>query len=263
MSDRKQAIESSPMNCIGVDQTGAVDHHGKPKPLHAAIITNEGQGLRLSPLRLRQLSHREISPEFNGESLESYIWVIDCVLGLPPGFPPLRKVMQRAAQKSCYGREAAREFFAELLLASKWESIPSRKVEILLGANSVFRNVPFQRNIQTGTFRIWKELGSDPQWFDLGGHEKRHRNRSWIIEGYPSLAWRKLFSVKTRSTDEFPKLLKSKFPFIKVSTSDLKEFRKSADACDAAVLAIQAATQEQTLAKFSSPMKPEGWILGA
>lgn len=252
------------MNFIGVDQTGAVGRDGRCKPLQAALLQKAGGRFELSPFQLRELSFKEFTRHPSSpQDPRNYTWVIDCVLGLPSGFPELRQVLELAAQTTQNGRQAAQDFFESLLAGSTWKVIPARKVELLVGANSVFRNKPFQRNIQTGTFRIWKELGADPDWFTLAGHEPRSGNRSWLIEGYPSFAWQQLFSVKKRSPQDFRVLLKNRFPDLHISKSNLTHFMNSTDACDAAVLALQAATQEESVAYYSQSLAPEGWILGA
>ncbi len=58
------------------------------------------------------------------------------------------------------GRDPAEDFFAALLKRAGVSGVPTRECERLSGANSVFIPRPYQKNVQTGTYRIWVELGA-------------------------------------------------------------------------------------------------------
>ena len=59
---------------------------------------------------------------------------------------------------------------------------------------SVFKNKPFQKNVQTGTFRIWKDLGSDKEYenFSFWPYETESLNKYTVCEAYPSLCRKEL-----------------------------------------------------------------------
>lgn len=145
------------------------------------------------------------------QNWESLI-LVDCVLGLPqvlsdlqtPPMEQLKAYMRQAAQTPSWGLRAGQNFFDELLRKHRLRDLPRRQSEIQLKANSVFTHQPFQKNIQTGTFRIWKDLGSDLQSlsnFLFWPFETLTKPNSHpvIAEGYPSLAWQYLGNGRRNS----------------------------------------------------------------
>src|SRR5690606_15146623 len=70
-------------------------------------------------------------------------------------------------------------------------------------ANSVFQSRPYQKNIQTGTYRIWKDLtsGGPTRWANIWPFETERSellDAPWIFEGFPSLLWREVLGLPTR-----------------------------------------------------------------
>jgi hypothetical protein len=235
----------------------------------------------------------------------------DCVFGLPSdmrrGNASLRQLLDRAARHDSaasepLGRQRSAAFFRNILNEftpdrhddKKW---PLRWCEQLASSNSVFQEHPFQKNIQSGTYRIWCELGRSLR--KQNGHAVRfwphdfttvhHANNAndthptgagqmmTIAEGYPSLYWKTFFGAKTRK----PKDLRA------LSTAALKDLGWSLtcphwevitndpDTADAAVLALAAFIMQSSSELFQrslscDPDSPatvfhadfEGWIAG-
>lgn len=246
---------------LGVDQTGAINTRGEPKPLPSCLII----GNQIRPFYLKKFNQHSLSEVLSpGEFINLKI-CMDCVLGLPKELKlPWRMAIQKASEIKTYGRAPAQSFFREILSERKIKHIPTRQVEALCRANSVFQERPFQKNIQTGTFRFWKEMALEPHWFyvpRLSGEKKYSRSRIPIMEGYPSLAWRLLFGVNRREPENLFRHLKTHFPEMRFSPVQLKLFQSDANLADAAVLALLA--RKLMNQELSGPATQEGWILGA
>lgn len=246
---------------LGVDQTGAVRADGTPKPLAAAVLANG----RIRPVFLDQLTARCLREMLESSDLSSLRVVVDCVLGLPKDVKPrFREGLRRSLRTSGYGRPPARLFFESFECG---EDLPRRQVEIQQRANSVFQTHPFQKNIQTGTFRIWKELASEPEWYCLPYLDGQFSpGLTPIFEGYPSLAWRKLLQVKSRQPEKLGALMKKHFPKIRMEREDQKKIERDPNLADAAVLALAGSVWLERRPFFWPPRsvaKYEGWILGA
>lgn len=277
---------------LGVDQTGASKKGGREAlPLSCCIGVWRGNQLRVvtagnlkKPLTLSRFQPEEIekilvSLEIN-QNIQSLLILVDCVLGLPnallppKGMPYLWEYFERAAQFSLGGKEFGRdvaEAFFDALLTSETESYPRRLCEILSGSNSVFQKRPFQKNIQTGTFRIWKDLGqTKKEWariwpFDL---EKSPQQGPWIFEGYPSLIWKNLLGSRTRDLKKLRKLVQDLPISLKIDT--WKWIESDPNQADAFVLMLggfllekrnQLWSPHPEFMKQPEPFQ-EGWILG-
>jgi len=238
---------------IGIDQTGAVDTKGRPKKLHAARLN----GNHIEVFKVSKLTDLDLK--------DVKIIAIDSVLGLPvsafPKSKSIRDLFQEAAKyqfkKKEFGMETAYQYFQRYL--DKRSDFPKRQCEELAQANSVFQKHPFQKNIGCGTFRIWKELGADPNWFYLWPHDDDYKNlktKPVIIEGYPSLIWKKLIQSPTRK-------LENLINYLKVNKITVSEKNLDPDSADAVVLAIAAKQfhlKPQT--RDFKNYEQEGWIMG-
>jgi hypothetical protein len=294
---------------FGVDQTGATLQGGKKaRPLPCAILIEESPRAWTSTWRVELLELESASLGCFQDALSragvpavewgSCALLLDCVLGLPhevcagseEGASFLWKLFKKAAaysyQGKSYGREAAEVFFAEILEQSGQKGIPTRQCEELAAANSVFRSRPFQKNIQTGTYRLWKDLGKE-----LGREASGWGNfwpanlwsspdlaRPWIFEGYPSWIWKRVLGLPHRDS----KLLKQLFDSgrmefadrVRVKASDWNLLLEDADLTDAFVLAIGGLALQDRKELWSPPLfqgltpeqkkriQREGWILG-
>lgn len=248
---------------LGIDQTGAISSNGKPKPLPAcAYIDNE-----LIFFYLSNFSRFEIEKNLGPLRPSKTKIILDCVLGLPSDIPlPLRHAITSTKRTRGFGRNVAMEFYRTIEQQSSVKK-PRRMVEVLARANSIFQEKPFQRNIQTGTFRFWKELSQEPSWYrfpQLG--EGYDGKRIPIFEGYPSFSWNALFQVKQRNPKNFLPLLKKRFPNCKMRKKFMVLTQKDPNLLDAAVLALHASGLAKSF--FSIPKDSslypaqEGWILG-
>lgn len=278
---------------IGIDQTGACKKNGeeaKALPVVLGFKKNhqwrfitsiENQKLTLKALNLAELE--SLLSQWNPKvDWESTAIIVDCVLGLPQSISPKKvrpdiwkKIFEASQFQSPYGnygRKPAEEFFLKFL-PKKAEGFPKRVCEKWSKSNSVFQSRPFQKNIQTGTFRLWRDIGqAGKPWakiwpYDLIEPSLRSKG-PWLFEGYPSLIWQKYLSCRHR----YPILLKRQ------ATKKLKEFEvddweiltKCPDHADAFVLSWGAAYLEQCnqlwvpFSGFEEKMKKlqEGWILG-
>jgi hypothetical protein len=251
---------------IGLDQTGAILKNGKPKPLPIAIVY-KNQKTFLSVGYIPNCSFSEIQKfilthyedDFKTEDVHI---LMDCVLGLPHKiYPPntsFREFLRLAAQQEGYGRIPARIFFKNILGQSP---ILTRQTEDLANANSVFLEYPFQKNIQTGTFRLWKDLGANPESFYIPYMERKKRKAFPIYEGYPSMSWKILFKTSSRKPDHFLKLSKKFFHNLHIDIHSKKLITKDANLADAATLALHM-SRDYSFFKYpkTRTIKKEGWI---
>lgn len=238
---------------LGVDQTGAVDGRGRAKALPSCLlIENEVRFFSLTSFDSIALEKRV--PK---EALTKLLICIDCVLGLPDEMNvSWRQALDLTKQYEGYGRSVAQEYFRSLGNGS----ILRRGVEVLCKANSVFQEQPFQKNIQTGTYRFWKDMAKDPDWFSaplVAG--ERNEGRVPVLEGYPTLLWKVLFKVNARSPAKLPELLKEHFPKLRWTDESQELVLKDPNYGDALVLAL-AASKFGAEAFKRVPSK-EGWIL--
>jgi hypothetical protein len=255
---------------LGIDQTGAVDKFGHAKPLPCCILKDG----RISFHQLKSFSYSEVENLFlsnksqhaNSQPTTSQLTIIvDCVLGVPVAInKKWRDCVQLTLNQPGFGRTSASEFFYQLGNGK----IHHRDTEMLCRANSLFREKPFQKNIQTGTFRFWKEMALDPNWFyaPMVRGERGHPSKIPIYEGYPSLSW-KIFGEKTRQTKNIKKLL-ARLPDIWSWTSAHQRLvDQDPNLADALLLALSgkyvlAKEKEILFAENSMLPSEEGYILG-
>jgi hypothetical protein len=274
---------------IGVDQTGAATRGGKSaKPLPCALARPSGRrGLRVE-LGTLPGATREDFADIGADGAKPVALLLDCVIGLPRGavgsrFPGEQGAwelfrmasLRRGAKGELYGREVARQFFAQFWEGSQ-ARMPRRRCESLAGANSVFQVHPFQKNIQTGTFRIWRELGQGGKpWARIWPFAATSRiSGNWIFEAYPSLMWKIALGLRTRS---LPNLERATREACEAAGIDLQfrgwsRLRNDADLADAFVLAVGGAIldrQDRLLEPWSGfaregvrALASEGWIAG-
>lgn len=280
---------------LGVDQTGAVRGRlREPAPLHACVLTREGpRSWRLETCEIPRLSPSEMRARLGGDSYARSVWVLDCVLGLPAGTrwrgnvtagasrsDRLWALLSLTRREPDWGRAAAERFFAGFLpkeVSARREAarLPQRRCEILAGANSVFLTRPYQRNIQTGTFRLWKELSSEglERCLNFGAFETARSAiecAPWVFEGYPSFFWRSRFGFARRESSSirsvFEQLKRHSSQDVRVSRRELARLCKSPDLADAAILSLGAlslqASAPRRWARAPRFRALEGWILG-
>lgn len=280
---------------VGIDQTGATDPKGTPKPLPVALVYKTSDHWKLhfskaqSQLEIASVTREELLKLLHafphpGRDLSRTALIMDSVFGLPASQWPIKKtgseglfeLFQRAQQfeykKKSYGRDTAEMFFAQFLKSNRTKKLPTRLCEDQSGANSVFLTKPFQRNIGCGTFRIWKDLGDAPEkWFQIWGFdepESHVQDGPWIFEAYPSLFWKKILGMPTRNAKHLVRYLKTQSPFeLKIESKQFSLLLEDPDLCDSVVLALSAMIlQEHGNEIWQIPKAPhldkEGWILG-
>jgi hypothetical protein len=238
---------------LGIDQTGAIRSNGKPKSLPVSYIS--GSEIHLD--YLESLSTIHLSVLLGSLHRVHLRLALDCVLGLPRTLPlSLRTAIQSTLNVPGYGRDPARQFFAEIAK----NTIPTRRIEILAQANSVFRDKPFQKNIQTGTFRFWKDLAKDPDWFYFPDVEKPIPNRTPLYEAYPSYSWRKLLGTPKRDPLHLDQWMqKAKMPY-QLPKDWKRRISKDPNLADALVIALHL--HQSTAQDLKRKPDREGWILG-
>lgn len=240
---------------FGIDQTGAIDRNGIPKPLPACII--EKQNVRF--FYLKSLNLQEIKKHVSADNLKNVLICVDCVFGLPlelnKSWPEAMELLQEFKN---YGRQPAQDYFRAL----GDEKILLRQVEVLCNANSVFKEKPFQKNIQTGTYRIWKDLLLNKNNFYVPALKAReHKDQLPLFEGYPSYSWKLILDSSQRRPNEISKLLKKFKIKLNWNSTLQREVTKDPNLADALLLAL-------TISKYRAQglkqkPHPEGWILGA
>lgn len=263
---------------LGIDQTGALKKPGgDPKPLPASWIIVEEDEARLEVSMLESLRWSTLSKLSSSKAAKIEI-LADCVFGLPRGtrrqsvFKDELRAAAEFRRLHGLGRSAAELFFKERY-HSVYEAaermkpnslqFPQRECEVRAAANSVFRSRPYQKNIQTGSFRIWAELGADLEaaddWFSLWAHEPLKKVP--LGEGYPSHSWKVVTGFSKREPDLVFKFLTSKFKSLKLPSShQQKSF--TADQADAVVLAVHLWSSGGFRKKKVHPKAGEGWIFG-
>ena len=234
---------------IGIDQVGAVNSRGFPKPLPACRL----DGSRFEFAQLKEFSHSAVST-FSGD--DSAVLILDCVLGLPKELNlNWRDVLALLNTETRFGRKAAEEFFLKIGQGE----IRHREVERLAKANSLFLSKPFQKNIQTGTYRFWVEMAREPDWFSVPWLSGERTSAFRIYEGYPSLLWRRLLSVTNRKPDELSELTRKHFG-LRWTAEQVRRVEKDSNFADALINALAG----RHLLSEASGIRAnrEGWILG-
>lgn len=238
---------------LGIDQTGAVDSKGRPKPLPAALI----RGQTVEFFYLPALSKEHIEKKL-GSSTSQIMICADCVLGLPESVGvSWRAALKGLSNFTSYGRTPAQKYFYDL---GKGE-IHKRKIEIACKANSVFQEKPFQKNIQTGTYRLWKDIFLNENDFWIPALEKKKTDLQIpLFEGYPSFSWKLLLQASTRSPKDLTSLIKKAKIGITWTKDHQAQAEKDPNLADAFLLALTM----QKFAGVAFDRKPtnEGHILG-
>lgn len=266
---------------LGIDQTGAVlpgSAGTRAKPLPWAAVFAEGDRARLV-LPQEALGRLHLGPLRKALHLtprNRMAVLVDCVLGLPPGrlrWPDVLNELTHVTEP--FGRSSAEAFFESLLARHSLSAgtIPTRLCEEQAGANSVFRSRPFQKNIQTGTYRLWRDLASDadfPQW-SVWPFSPEPQSPA-LFEGYPSLLWRQLARLPSRQPDRLAAWLKH--VKIRFSSSDEQCFCTDPDLADAVMLAAGGWVLDRegqlteprpnffASAAYRNRARVEGWIAG-
>ncbi|MBM4304643.1 MAG: hypothetical protein FJ112_10005 [Deltaproteobacteria bacterium] len=284
---------------LGIDQTGAATAQGqRAKPLKACLIKKTKTKWRV----FTHLDSRPLSIEsLTLSSLKTFLrhfdlrWpvpglaiIADCVLGIPDVLPieedlrtnnfvPVWNLLNQAHdfeyQNAKYGREVAEKFFSRFLSGSI--QIPKRQCEIVSGSNSLFTNRPFQKNIQTGSYRIWKDLtqNSKNQWLNIwpfNSPKNFDPKAPWLFESYPSLMWKEILGIRGRNSKKLIGKLQTKRFQSTFLFDSFSALSSDPDLCDALVLALSGAILQEEkhlitpFPKFwEMPcLRQEGWICG-
>jgi hypothetical protein len=276
---------------MGVDQTGAKRNKRgtRARPLSAALLFEKREGSKkwtLVPLELESLTRAEVARVLAAElgadraARARLALLVDSVFGLPArcdhesGIDSIWRLMQSTHEIDGFGRDRSEPFFKRLLPRKTpgVEFPPRRRCEELAGANSVFLTLPHQKNVQTGTFRVWKDLTSEnSRWFKLWPFESRQTSTQgmpWIFECYPTHFWRTMLNTPKRLPKILPQLLASRS--IEISDSDRSQLRADGDLADATVLACGGLWLQEKRRLFEPHARfqavpdlgHEGWIAG-
>jgi hypothetical protein len=248
---------------LGIDQTGAVKGNGQPRPLYACLLRLQAGRLETN-LRLAKFCEAEVLELLGPNALPALI-IVDSVLGLPQSTKvSIQRLLAEAANftfaDQAFGAQVAHQFFLSFLSDSQSSSkeFPMRKVELLCGANSVFKLRPFQRNIGCGSFRVLKELGQKPDWFRVWPFDKFVAEGITIAEGYPSQMWQDLFGVKRKhASSVFENYLQENY-----SATPSPRTADDADACVLALGGKRLLEENYFQIAPSTLMQAEGWIAG-
>lgn len=234
----------------GIDQTGATLNRTKAKPLKACKIFIEKNLLfNIKFFYIDRLGDWISNLNTN----HKHHIFIDCVLGLPIDLfhsnndLQIRDWIKTAEhfqdQGRSYGLNVSEKFFDNIKKFYQINSkeYPKRTTEIKFNSNSVFTTRPFQKNIQTGTFRIWKEIApvlNQIIIWPIDFYLKNELNTT-IYEVYPSDFYKKIFNLKNRNSDPLKQQLKN---ISKINPQfDIKtklKFLEDPDFCDAFMAAL-------------------------
>lgn len=250
---------------VGIDQTGAATRGGRgAKPLPGVHLRHDGTQWTLSTTTFPSLSAEALGA--TGATLVC----VDAVLGLPEtawpltGCPPnadgLRTLFRHAADAARgYGRAPAEAFFGTFDPGGDGLRVQDRQ----LGAQSVFRSVPYQRQVLTGTYRVWRDLGRSPEAFSLHGFEPPDPGRPHLAEGWPTWGWRTLIGERTRRPTALPAWLRAHG--VRLGDADADVLVTKPDHADAAVAALCGAFLQASALHAPAATPPgEGavWAVG-
>ena len=284
---------------LGVDQTGAsADGGRRAKPLPCAIVSLREEKWHLEvfdsdgrPLTLPSFNRDSIEPLViaRGYNLGNAALAVDCVMGLSDkawpsckgGSAPLWNLFAQAArdlpERVGYGLKPAARFFDEIRAAAKIADKPARKCELLAKANSVFNTHPFQKNVQCGTYRIWRDLGAEAlpphkRWLRLWNFDEvlQDENQAWFFESYPSLLWREVLNLNTRKISDLRTRIEAVFESqIEIDPGAWELLEVDPNHADSAVLALGTWFLQSKSDLFMTKNLPrekwltrEGWISG-
>ncbi len=284
---------------LGIDQTGAACAKGKrAKPLKVCLAnkTEKGWEINTQNPRGQSLTIDGVTPaaiqkllnQFEIDRPNSRLAIMaDCVLGMPKDHWPslkasnpsskLWKLFQKAHDHSHeganFGLKVSESFFKQFLKDPN--SFSKRYCEEISGSNSIFTTRPFQKNIQTGTFRIWRDLVSEGRapWLNIWPFNSKscyNPENPWLFEGYPTLFWRNYLEIPNRNGDALIKKLKTLHFKNQFSFDTFAKIQSDPDLCDAAVLVLGGILLQNTnslMTPFSgfweTPIiSTEGWISG-
>jgi hypothetical protein len=203
----------------------------------------------------RLLTHSKIRKKNQG-------WIIvDSVLGLPQWLQipqgDLTREFAKAHRFKGRGKAGSEDFFGRYRVPLNAHSL--RLCDRLAKAQSVFQTTPAQRNIQTGTFRIWQDLGADSSWYSLWPSSPQ-ASKTLLIEGFPTLMWKQVFGFSSRK----PALIQDVSDSRGIKLPEL--YSTSPDWADSAILALGALELLKRGNQINHDLPPqaqvEGWILG-
>lgn len=285
---------------LGVDQTGATLGKDQAKPLKVCLAKKTGshwsvftETPKQKPLTIKALNESNLvsllEPFEIAWPAPQLAIHIDCVFGLPKKTWPMdindstaqgiwnlfQRVKKHEYHGKRYGRFASQDFFEQILKASQQNEPPKRECETISGSNSIFTTTPFQKNIQTGSYRIWRDLVSESEtpWLNLWPFEhpkKETPKRSWIFEGYPSLIWKKYLGIRSRNLKAFTDWLRQPLNKTTFRFDSFKRLSVDSDLADSVVLALGGVLL-QNQKKLFTPfplfetldcLSREGWIAG-
>lgn len=181
---------------IGIDQTGALDSRGQFKPLYGVTLSLNRSG-KVSSFKAELLPTLDLN-QWRNQSGRTLI-VVDSVLGMPKSLlkknESIRDLFLLTKKHKCFGLKAGQVFFSGLYrdrmgvrLPKKVSNLELRECDRIADANSLFRSMPYQRNVQTGTFRVWHEL-SKQLLHDVAiwPFDSVSKQTLVLAEGYPKL----------------------------------------------------------------------------
>jgi hypothetical protein len=266
---------------LGIDQTGAIDSKGRPKKLAVSFYCSRRKIVVLEKLdSLTLTSLKKIIEKNDISFLKRKVFIaVDSVLGLPKSCEiSLNQHQLFALAKSftyegrSYGAKTAFQFFSRFI-SSEGGQISRRKCEVLANANSVFSLTPYQKNIGCGTFRVWKDLALEPDWFRLASETESvvpQSERAVIFEGYPSLSWKKVIGTSSRDLAKLQeicssqKLSRKHFPYVELAQKI--PIPQNLDEADAMVLLFHLCQIVKDKPLFEKEIQKhrtkESWILG-
>ncbi|GEM_PF-1533095 len=284
---------------LGIDQTGAAVCKGrKAKPLKVCLAKKEKKHWAIStrspsqqPLTLPALtpSHlKDLLDKFEIDWPNPKLAILaDSVFGMPKGvFPKVKgrnshenlwelfsQTLNHSLGEAIFGMKVSEIFFTRFLKSKT--DIPKRDCEEVSRSNSLFTTRPFQKNIQTGSYRIWRDLVSETTnpWINIwpfATPEDFIMTTGWLFEGYPSLVWRDLLGLQNRNSLALIKVLKCTSMTKLFSFDSFSYLKSDPDLCDAAVLALGGVLlqdQKRLLEPFPNfweqpTNSTEGWISG-
>ncbi len=241
---------------IGIDQTGAVGPSGKPKALDVSIIYSKNKIHFETGLKIKSFSRQALTEVIQErvpirESTRVLICV-DALFSLPLALrishaELLRQAKDYSFKSKPYGAQTAFQFFNQF---QGTEPVLHRRIDLRVGAQSVFHLHPFQRNIGCGSYRILKDLAQETKWASLWPLEAID-HQLVIAEGYPSHYWSTILDCSQRD------LSVAKARYKKLNFADMNQ-------ADSFLLALAAQRYHgQIFETVKDPeIKAEGWILG-
>lgn len=271
-------LPDPPEVIVGVDQTGAARRGGRAaRPLPVAAVVTGARPRLIATLAGRPWRWDGLHPDRLRDAalpLGRTLVLIDAVLGLPQAAwarrasPGGRVGLARLAVDAAAFEHGGKRFgrpVAEAFLAGfdPGRVADHRAVDRLAGAWPVFRTRPFQRDVGTGSVRVWSDLAEGLEAWRLWPYDDPGPG-PWLAEGWPSQAWRAL-GEGTRRPGAVVEVLRAAWPELVLDPDDAEALRASPDQADAAVLAVWGARARGGLpdpAALPEAARVEGWIAG-